>query len=178
MVPDRLSAGELTLRRYRVEDAAAVREAVLESGRDLSRYETWATPGFSVEDAARYVGWWISGWNDGSARYFGVWRADRYLGSCGLSGIEGAHRVAGLGFWVRSSETGRGVATAAANAVVQFGFEHLELGRIEIMAAIDNAASLRIAAKVGATREGILRKRLVLDGAATDAVMTAVLSEP
>ncbi len=178
MIPDRLIAGDLTLRRYRIEDAAPVCDAVLESGSDLSRYETWAAPGFSVEEAARYVGWWISGWDDESARYFGVWRADRYLGSCGLSSIDRAHRVAGLGFWVRSSETGRGVATAAAKAVVRFGFEHLELSRIEVMAAVDNEASLRVAAKVGAAREGILRRRLVLGGVATDAVMMAVLRDP
>jgi RimJ/RimL family protein N-acetyltransferase len=49
------------------------------------------------------------------------------------------------------------------------------LNRIEILVAVDNLASQRVAAKVGAVREGILRNRLLLHGKIHDAVMFSLI---
>jgi len=163
------------LRRYRLRHGVAIAEAVRESGRHLSRYETWAHPAFEEVEGREHAAWWEQAWEAGSARYFGIWRGDRYLGSAGLSEIVLDHRVAGLGYWVRTSETGQGVATAAAGAIIAAGFEHLGLQRVEIMAAVGNLASRRVAEKVGAVFEGTLRKRQVLDGVPVDCAVYSVI---
>jgi ribosomal-protein-serine acetyltransferase len=103
---------------------------------------------------------------------------ERYLGSCGLCPVEREHRTAGLGFWVRTSATRRGAATSAARLVVAFGFAELGLHRIELMVAVDNAASHRVAEKIGAAYEGTLRRRLVLPAGPTDMAMYALIDEP
>jgi ribosomal-protein-serine acetyltransferase len=175
-VPEVMVGEGVRLRPFRPGDAAAVLEAVVESGAGLSRYETWAHPGFTLQDAEEYVGWWIKSRGTGAAHYFAIeGPAGRFLGACGLSGIDRAHRCAGVGFWVRSSASGRGVASEAARLVVEFAFEHLGLERVEVMAAVDNAASRRVAEKIGAQREGVLRRRLVLQGEPTDVVLYAVV---
>jgi len=174
-MPPSLPAGELMLRRYRLDHGPFIAEAVRESGRHLSRYETWAHPTYDEAEGREHAAWWEQAWESGSARYFGIWSGDRYLGSTGLSEISLEHRTAGLGYWVRTSETGRGVATAAALAVVEAGFEELGLQRIELMAAVDNTASRRVADKVGAELEGILRKRQVLAGIAVDCALYSVV---
>jgi RimJ/RimL family protein N-acetyltransferase len=74
-------------------------------------------------------------------------------------------------YWVRSSARGRGVATAAVQRLRNWGFGHTALIRIEVVIAIGNRASLRVAEKAGATREGTLRSRLLLHGTAHDAAM-------
>ena len=163
------------LRRYRPDHGPFIAEAVQESGRHLSRYETWAHPAFDEEEGRRHAAWWEEAWEAGTARYFGIWCGDRYLGSAGLNEVNLEHRTAGLGYWVRTSETGRGIATTAALAVVGAGFEELGLQRIEVLAAIDNAASLRVADKTGAELEGILRKRQVLDGIAVDCALYSIV---
>jgi len=169
---------QVALRPFHPGDAAALLDAVVESGSTLSRYETWARPGFTLEDAQEYVDWWIVSRESGGAHYFAIEGPEgRFLGACGLSGIDRANRCAGLGFWVRTSASGRGVASEAAGLVVRFGFEHLGLERVEVTAAVDNAASRRVAEKIGARFEGILRHRLVLEDAPTDAVLYAVLRE-
>ncbi|HYE66449.1 MAG TPA: GNAT family protein, partial [Pyrinomonadaceae bacterium] len=58
-----------------------------------------------------------------------------------------------------------------------FGLEELGLQRIEIVVAVDNWASQRVAEKVGATREGILRKRLLIHGRPQDALMYSLVAE-
>ena len=57
------------------------------------------------------------------------------------------------------------------------GFEELDLRRIEIVVTLANDASLRVAEKVGARREGVLRRRLMAHGESYDAVMFSLISE-
>ena len=83
--------------------------------------------------------------------------------------------MANLGHWVRSSRVKHGVATKAAVLLAQFGLRQLELNRIEILVAIENGASQRVAEKVRAKREGILRHRLLLHGDPHDAVMFSLI---
>ena len=59
----------------------------------------------------------------------------------------------------------------------RFGFEELGLHRIEIVAAVENIASQRVAEKAGAVREGVLRKRLLIRGESQDAVLFSLLPE-
>lgn len=176
-LPEELRAPGLLLRRYRAGDAALVHEAALESAAEVSPYETWCHQGYTLEEAAQYADCWDQDWEKGSAYYFAVTdpATGRYLGSCGLCPVEREHATAGLGFWVRTPDTGRGVATTAARFVADAAFEHLGLNRIELLIAVDNAASRRVAEKLGAAYEGTLRKRLVLPAGPTDMAMYALV---
>lgn len=176
-LPEQLVTSGLLLRRYRSADTAPVHEAALESVAEVAPYETWCHEGYTPAEAAEYAGWWDQAWDRGSAYYFAVCdeTTGRYLGSCGLCPVEREHATAGLGFWVRTSETGRGVATAAARLVAEAGFEHLSLNRVELLIAVDNTASRRVAEKLGAACEGTLRKRLVLPAGPTDMAMYAMV---
>lgn len=174
---DRLSGELVTVRAYREQDIDALFAAVSESIPDVARYETWCHPGFARSEAAEYVQWWRKSWLARSAFYFAVEdsKSGTLVGSCGLGDVCAEHRRASLGYWIRSDSTGRGFATAAARAVVRLGFEDLDLARIEVEVSVDNIASLRVAEKLGAVREGILRQRLILPAGPTDTVMFALL---
>src|SRR5262249_4374515 len=97
------------------------------------------------------------------------------LGGCSLNRIEHGNGTANLGYWVRTSATGRGVAARATELLRSWAFAYTELHRLEIMAAVDNLGSRRVAEKVGATREGILRQRLILRGHKHDAALYSIL---
>jgi ribosomal-protein-serine acetyltransferase len=84
-------------------------------------------------------------------------------------------KCANLGYWVRTGYTGRGVATTATLLLAKWGFEVLELKRIEIVVAVGNDRSLRVAEKVGAKREGILRNRITGRDKVHDAVMHSLI---
>ena len=91
--------------------------------------------------------------------------------------INKADSFANLGYWVRTSKTRQGIATIATRLVARFGFDELKLNRIEIVVATDNIASLRVATKVGAMREGLMRRRTVVRDRTYDAVMFSLISE-
>ncbi len=176
-LPEVLQGNGLRLRRYQSGDGPALLEAVLESVPEVAPYETWCHPGYTPEEAAAHAAGWDRAWEAGEAYYFGVLdEADaHYLGSCGLCPIEREHQVGGLGFWVRTSAAGRGVATAAAQLVTAFGFNELGLHRIELLVAVHNLRSRRVAEKLGAEYEGTLRRRLVLLAGPTDMAMYALV---
>lgn len=78
-------------------------------------------------------------------------------------------RFANLGYWVRTSRTQQGIATAVVPMIVKFGFDNLNLHRMEIVVAVANLPSQRVAEKAGAFREGLLRQRLFVHGQISDA---------
>lgn len=85
--------------------------------------------------------------------------------------------LANLGYWVRASRVRQGVATAAAALLARFGFDELRLARLEIVVRLDNAASRRVAEKLGCRLEGVARNRLLFDGTPFDAAMYAMIPD-
>ena len=59
--------------------------------------------------------------------------------------------------------------------VAQWAFLHTDLVRLEIIAAVDNVPSQRVAARAGAQREGVLRSRLLVRGQFQDAVVFSLI---
>ena len=99
----------------------------------------------------------------------------RPLGVCGVNAINQENRFANLGYWVRTSENRRGVAVNAVKLLVDWVFQHTDLERLEIVAAVGNEPSQRVAEKAGALREGTLRSRLCIHGTFHDAVMHSII---
>jgi RimJ/RimL family protein N-acetyltransferase len=166
---------EVAIRPYTVEDAAAVFAAARESIAEMSPWMPWCHPDYSIEESRSWLEEQVPAFAAGTAFEFAIVSgAGSYLGGCGINQIDARNRRANLGYWVRSSATGRGVATAAARLACEWAVQHTDLVRLEIVVAVGNARSLRVAEKAGAVREGVLRSRLHLHGTPHDAVMFSV----
>lgn len=166
-------SGELSLRPIARGDAELLLTAVRESLPSLSHWFEWCRPDYGPVDAQARVAHCMAAWARGDECAFGVFDqgGDRLLGCAGLSQVSAADWSANLGYWVGEPFRGRGIATAAAAAVVDFGFAQLGLERIEIVALAQNRASLRVADKLGARREGEFGDRLVFQGRPAVAVV-------
>ena len=168
----------LLIRPYRRSDVEALFEAVRESVSEVGQWLPWCHPNYNRADSEAWIAARREAWASGEYA-FGIFdaRSTELLGGCGLNHFNHAHQFANLGYWVRTSCTGRGIASAAVRLLLHFGFEELKLTRIEIVVAVDNKPSLRVAEKVGATREGVLRSRLVFLDRAHDAVMYSLIPD-
>lgn len=172
-----LSNQPFTIRRYDAVDVPLLFEAARESWAEVSVWLPWCHRDYSMEESLEWVLRSGKQWDDGREFHFGIFHSPSgtFVGGVGLNEFRPEHRLANLGYWVRSPWVGRGVATAAAHLAAQFGFEELLLGRIEILAALGNMRSQRVALKLGALREGVLRNRLVVHGQAHDAVVFSLI---
>jgi RimJ/RimL family protein N-acetyltransferase len=79
------------------------------------------------------------------------------LGSITLMRIDWDHLRGEVGYWLGAQARGAGHTTRAVRLICSWGFEQLGLERIELMAAVGNPASQRVAERAGFTREGVLR---------------------
>jgi len=169
----------ISIRQFELDDVPSLCAAVHESMAQLQLWMAWCSPDYDLRDSLAFV---ISCQED--------WEADRkyqfaildsldgtLLGSVGLLDVNREHGFANVAYWVRSSRTGQGVATAAIPLVARFAFEQLELTRLQLITALGNHASMRVAEKVGAQREGISRGRLRFKGRPVDAVMYSLVAE-
>lgn len=168
----------ISIRPYRIEDAPALHEAALASVSEILPFLPWCHPDLTIEEIRAWIEAQVQAFEARTAFEFAILAEDGgYLGGCGLNQIDGAYRRANLGYWVRTSATRRGVATAAVRQLVRWGFENTDLLRLEVVVSTKNVASLRTADKAGAVREGILRKRLLLHGLPHDAVVFSFVRE-
>jgi ribosomal-protein-serine acetyltransferase len=166
------SAPEISLRPYRIDDAPALYEAAVESVAQNHPFMPWCHPGLTLEEIRLWIATQVPAFAGRTAFQFVILSADgRVLGGCGLNRLDEVNRRANLGYWVRASAVGRGVATTAVRQLVRWAFANTELIRLEVLVSTQNARSLRVAEKAGARREGVLRRRLMLHGTAHDAVI-------
>lgn len=168
-----LSDGRYSIRPYRAEDVAAVHEAGLESSARVGPWFARAHNHLSAEEVANFITTRTELWAAGVERSFAIVDAasGRYLGGVWLNQLDLADKRANLGFWVRTSALRAGVATAAARLGAQFAFEQLALDHVDVVVAIGNAASQRVAERLGARPLGIMPGRLELRGARVDALV-------
>lgn len=82
-----------------------------------------------------------------------------------------------IGYSMDERYAGRGIATTATKAVVQFAFNQVGVHRVEAYVAPKNTASIRVLEKSGFIREGLLRKLLYINGEWVDHYMYAMLKE-
>lgn len=108
-------------------------------GATRSRAETWAS-------MAGFCGQWV-------LRGYGVWAIEaegRFAGRCGFLHPEGWPDVElayALAPWAR----GRGLMTEAARAALEWGFAHIAATRLVSYVKPDNAESLAVLRRLGAT---------------------------
>lgn len=166
---------ELLLRPFRLDDAAQLYDAVKASLRELQPWMSWAIDGYSERTAREYIAIARARWEEHTYYALAITRRGELLGACTLSSIHSLYRFCNLGYWVRSSCRGQGIAGRAARLTARFAIEHLGLIRVEIVIAQGNQASIRVAEKIGAHDEGILRNRIVVGTSIYDAHMYSLI---
>jgi RimJ/RimL family protein N-acetyltransferase len=171
----RLIDEDLFLRPFRLEDAPHLSCAVHESLTELKPWMSWATNGYNEQTAREYITIARARWEEHTFYAFAVMRGGDLLGACTLSSVHSIYRFCNLGYWVRRSCHGQGIAGRAAKLAARFAFEHLGLIRVEIVIAVGNHASVRVAEKIGAHAEGILLNRIVVGKSIYDAHMYSLL---
>jgi RimJ/RimL family protein N-acetyltransferase len=103
---------------------------------------------------------------------------DVVLGGTGLHPRSGDDSYE-IGYWIRASHAGRGLATETSAALTRVAFELCGVSRVDIRVDPANAASLAIPRKLGFTEEATLRGRLPAhdDGVTRDVTLFALFRE-
>ena len=146
-----IELAQVTLRRYRAEDADALFQAVTESLDHLRPWMPWAAD-YSRASAKEYLAASIKGWDEGTEYNYAITTAipggSVLAGSIGLMTRRGPGGLE-IGYWVHRAYAGRGLATAATAALVRQAFGLPGVDWVEIVRDELNVASGQIPRKLG-----------------------------
>lgn len=150
--PELLRHGQVTLRRWRPDDADTLLAAVTESHEHLRPWMWWADH-YDADNAAEFLREGEAQWASGDSFGYAIIVDDQIAGSAGLHSRVGEGGLE-IGYWVHSDWTGRGIATDAAAALTDAALALPGIRRVEVYHDAANAASSRVPAKLGYARLG------------------------
>jgi RimJ/RimL family protein N-acetyltransferase len=148
-VPELLAGPDVTLRRYRLSDADALKESLTASHDHLRRYMPWALDLPTDDSVMEFLEPAVEAFRtDGNANYAITQTSDgAYVGGCGIHDRVGPGALE-IGYWVDVRHVRRGIATAAArlltDACLAAGVE-----RVVLCCDASNEASASVARRLG-----------------------------
>jgi RimJ/RimL family protein N-acetyltransferase len=156
--PRLIETERLSIRPVDPAFAEVINAAVRESFAELRSWLPWADHVPEVAETRAHLAEQQRKFHAGSDCTLSLWlrRTGEFVGSSGLHPRPAESSRREIGYWVRTSHTGRGFATEAVVAIAKTGFAALGLTAIEIRASERNVASQRVAERAGFRREGLL----------------------
>lgn len=97
------------------------------------------------------------------------------IGTCTLFDIDRGSRRAEIGYALAPSAWGRGLMHEALTALLQHGFDTLDLNRVEADIDPANTSSARALQRLGFQAEGLLRERWIVAGQVSDSALYGLL---
>jgi phosphoribosyl-AMP cyclohydrolase/RimJ/RimL family protein N-acetyltransferase len=128
-------------------------KAIHDSLPELRPWLNWVRDA-SLQNTRQFCRLSLDAWVQGTHHNFFLLEGEEVVGGVSLRILK--EGVGEIGYWVRTDRAGRGLATEAAQAILELGFEKLGLARLELQAGTGNVASQRVAEKIGMLCEGRL----------------------
>ncbi len=169
----RLETERLVLRQFHISDARRVQ--TLAGEWELAR-TTFLPHPYKNGIAERWILSLIDDYKKDRIVNFAVdlKETGALIASVGLV-LEMAHNRGDLGYWIGMPYWGNGYCTEAGRAVLEYGFNQLELNRIAAPHFSSNPASGRVLQKLGMQHEGTRRQHYFRFGKYEDAEVYGIL---
>ena len=174
--PEQFESERLLIRAPLPGDGAEIHAAITESLDELRPWMPWAHLDQSVEDIEANVRHARAEFLARHDMRLHLYLRDggAFVGSSGLHRIDWTVPRFEIGYWIRTSMTGRGFATEATRRIADYAFDELGAERVEIWCDAANERSAAVAERAGFAFEArLIRNRRDTSGALTDSLCFA-----
>ncbi len=136
-------------------------------------------PPATLEGFERFIAWSHERRAEGTCLGFGVvpHGMEQAVGVIQVRQLEPSWSTAEWGFALGSPYWGTGLFVDAARLVLEFAFQTLRVHRLEARASVRNGRGNGALAKLGAVREGVLRRAFWRNGEYSDQILWAIIRE-
>lgn len=171
-----LETERLVLREVKRKDAESVFHYL--SDEEVMKYYGMV-PIVGVHEAVEEIDWYRRIFDEGTGLRWGITLkgTDEVIGSCGFLEYTARHARTEVGLELAKEHWRSGLMTEALAAVIQYGFIHMDLMRMQALIEPENIASQKLFEKLGFTREGLLRKYERTNESFDDVYMYALLRD-
>lgn len=169
-----LTTQRLILRGVRMSDAQDIFD--YSQDEEVARHVLWNAHR-SLGETKAYIRYLLRQYRSGHPSSFVITLRDtgKVIGTIGFMWINGDNASGEVGYSLSRAHWNKGYMTEALGAIIGFGFNTLNLNRIEAQHETDNPASGRVMSHVGMRKEGTLRSRLYNKGKYVDVDLYAIL---
>jgi len=169
----------LVFKEISVTDLHAIHK--LHSYPETDQFNTLGLPA-TIKDTEQVITEWLGKMNNSPRERYVCALQDRnnisqLIGLIGLNMGKPAFKNAEVWYKIDPAYWGKGIATEAVKAILEFAFTRLKLHRVEAGCATGNIASKKVMEKAGMKLEGMKRGVLPIRGTWTDAFSFAILDE-
>lgn len=149
-----LETDRLVLRQLKYEDGEVIQAYFTE---ELAKYYDWWPK--TIADGRGFVRFFKTGYEEEQSIRWGITLKpyDKVIGTCGFSDFDHFSR-AELGYELSMEHWHKGIMSEALKALIPFGFNEIEMHRIQASIFPENTASIRLLERFGFKKEGILRQ--------------------
>jgi RimJ/RimL family protein N-acetyltransferase len=179
---DDLRGERVLVRPYRLEDAAALQEAVAESREHVRPWLPFADEHQTVDESRDFIIRCTARWLLREDLLVGLWDVEtlRYVGGSGLHPRNWDVGSFEIDYWARASAEGKGYISEAVKLLADYAFAALDARRVMIRCDARNTRSAAVAERMGFVCEGRLRHdSLAQDGTLRDTLVFALIpSDP
>ncbi len=156
--PEIISTERLTLRKPRMDDAAAV-FASWAKYPEVTRFLTWR-PHQDITQTESLMKKSIDGWDgDTNFRYLLEIKESGQL--AGMIELRMEPSEMSFGYTGARDQWGKGYMTEAARAAIEWAFQQPNIQRVYATTDVENVPSQRVLEKAGMQREGLLLKESI-----------------
>ena len=170
-----LEGSRVTLRELRLKDAPSL--LAMLTTEEVSRFIS--PPPTTVEGFERFIAWTHRGRAAGNYLCFAVvpHGLDTAIGIFQVRQLDPGFSTAEWGFAIGSEFWGSGIFVDGAALVLDFAFDVVGARRLEARAAVANGRGNGALRKIGATKEGVLRKSFLRNGEYMDQALWTILAD-
>jgi [ribosomal protein S5]-alanine N-acetyltransferase len=146
---------------------------------EQSRYMHAVPYPYTIEDAQRYFKYLDYSRNDKTTYELGIFdnEQDTFIGVISLRTIDFNYQNAEIGYWLVKEFWKKGYATEAAELIIEYAFEKLDLYRIYATLEKDNVSSLSLLNRLGFEVEGLMKKSVKNKGKFVDRYICGFLRD-
>lgn len=159
-----LKTGDLELKTFSLNEASSLYQLIDKNRVQIGEWLIWADKTKSVEDVEKMIQEWSERREKGEGINFGIWYQAKLIGYISFAYIDKDCRKAGLAYWLDSDYQGKGIITKSCRELIEYGFNQLNLHRIEISCAEGNNKSRAVPERLGFTKEGTFRESELIRG--------------
>jgi [ribosomal protein S5]-alanine N-acetyltransferase len=168
-----LTTPRLVLRPFSLADATVLQKLV---GEKEIAENTLTIPHPYLDGMAEaWINTHAPGWQRAEQAVFAITEPNEGLIGVIDIRIKPEHKRAEVGYWIGIPFWGRGYASEALEAIIEFGFKQLDLNRIHADHFVRNPASGRVMEKAGMKYEGRFREHILKWGKFEDLATYSIL---
>ncbi|SDC30580.1 ribosomal-protein-serine acetyltransferase [Pelagirhabdus alkalitolerans] len=165
----------IALKLLEKRDADKLFDLISQSRQHLREFLGFVDYTYKVDDTRKFVNETVIENAEEKSFVVVLLYDEAVCGLVGFNSLDHTNKTGEIGYWIAEPYLNQGITTKATQAIIDYGFHHFNLNRIQLKAAFYNKPSRRVAEKLQFKEEGVLREAEMIQGQYVDHCVYSLL---